>query len=100
MLHRDNAPAHTSLLIRGFLAKHETTALLSRFGPCGLFLFPNLKYTLKDPRFQTIEELEENSVRDLRAIPQNTFQDAFQNWEKRKRCIDSGGEYLEGDKSY
>ena len=36
---------------------------------------------------------------DLRAIPQNKFQDAFQNWKKRwERCIKSGGEYFEGDK--
>jgi hypothetical protein len=27
MLHADNAPAHTSLLIRQFLAKHETTVV-------------------------------------------------------------------------
>jgi hypothetical protein len=27
MLHHDNAPAHTSLLIREFLAKHETTVV-------------------------------------------------------------------------
>ena len=26
-------------------------------------------------RFQTVEEIEENSIRDLRAIPQNTFQE-------------------------
>jgi hypothetical protein len=38
-------------------------------------------------------------VRDLRAIPQNTFQDALQNWKKRwERCIKSGGEYFEVDK--
>jgi hypothetical protein len=43
-----------------------------------------------------IEELEENSLWDLCAVPQNTFQ----NWKKCwKRCIDSGGEYFEGDKS-
>jgi hypothetical protein len=33
------------------------------------FLFLKLKFTLKGRRFQTIEELEENSLRDLRAIP-------------------------------
>ena len=33
-------------------------------------------------------------------IPQNTFQDAFQNWKKSwELCINSRGEYLEGDKS-
>ena len=66
--------------------------------PADFFLFPNLKSSLKGRRFQTVEEIEENSTRDLRAIPQNTFQDAFQNWKKRwERCIKSGGEYCEGD---
>ena len=46
-----------------------------------------------------VEEIEENSIWDLCAISQNTFQDAFQNWKKRwERCIKSGGEYFEGDK--
>ena len=46
-----------------------------------------------------IEEVEENWTRGLRAIPQNKFQDAFQNWKKRwEQCIKSGGEYFEGDK--
>ncbi|GFG38446.1 hypothetical protein Cfor_02351, partial [Coptotermes formosanus] len=39
-----------------------------------------LKSTLKGHRFQTAEEIKENSLQDLRAIPQNTFQYAFQNW--------------------
>ena len=52
MLHHDNAPAHASLLIREFLTKHQTiavppAALLSRFGPCGLFLFPQVKILTK-----------------------------------------------------
>jgi hypothetical protein len=56
---------------------------------------------VKGRQFQTIEEIEENSLWDLHTIPQNVFQDAFQNWKKRwKRCIDSGGEYFEGGKSY
>jgi hypothetical protein len=54
------------------------TALISRFGLCGLPPPPpKLKSTLEGRRFQTIEEIEENSLRDLRAIPQNAFQDAF-----------------------
>jgi len=62
------------------------------------FLFLNLKSSLKGHRFQTVEEVEENSIWDLHAIPQNTFQDTFQNWKKRSEwCIKSGGEYFEGD---
>jgi hypothetical protein len=106
MLHHDNAPAHTLLLVWIFGEARDDcrppTTLLSRFGSFGLFfLFPKLKSTLKGHRFQTIEEIEENSLWDLRAIPQNVFQDAFQNWKIRwMGCIDSGGEYFEGHKSY
>jgi len=47
-----------------------------------------------------VEVIEENSIRDLSAVPQNTFQDAFQKWKKKRweRCIKSGEEYFEGDK--
>ena len=99
MLHHGNA----SLLIREFLTKHETTVVTQPPYSPGLalaefFLFLKLKSSLNGRQFQTVEGIEENSVRDLRAIPQNTLQDAFQNWKKRARCIKSGGEYFEGDK--
>jgi len=104
MLHHDNAPAHASLFTREFFTKHETTVVPQPpyspdLTPADFFLFPKLKSSLKGRRIQTVEEIEENSIRDLRAIPQNTFEDAFQNWKKRwERCIKSGGEYFEGDK--
>jgi len=104
MLHHDNAPAHAPLFIRAFLKKHETIVIPQTpsspdLAPAEFFLFLKLKSSLKVRRFQTVEEIEENSIRDLRAIPQNTFQDAFQYWKKRwERCIKSGGEYFEGDK--
>ena len=87
-LHHDNAPAHASLLIREFLAKQETIVVPQPpyspdLAPADFFLFPKFKSTLKGRRFQTIEEIKENSLQDLRAIPQNTFQDAFQNWKKK-----------------
>ena len=104
MLHHDNAPAHVSLLTREFLTKHEMTVVpqppyTQDLAPADFFSFPKLKSSLKGRRFQMVEEIEENSIRDHRAIPRNTFQDAFQNWEKRwARCIKSGGEYFEGEK--
>jgi hypothetical protein len=59
------------------------------------FLLPKLKSALKGSRFQTVEEIVENSLQDLRAFPQNTFHDAFQNWKKHGEwCVKSGGEYL------
>ena len=84
MLHHDNAPAHASLVIREFFTKHETTVVPQPpyspdLAPADFFLFLKLKSSLKGRRFQTVEEIEENSITDLRTIPQNTFQDAFQN---------------------
>jgi hypothetical protein len=90
MLHHNNAPAHMSLFVSEFLVKYETTVVpqllyFPDFTPANFVLFPRLKSTLKGCRFQTIEEIEENSPWDLSAIPQI----AFQNWKKRwKRCIE------------
>jgi hypothetical protein len=57
--------AHASLLIRSYLAKHQTTVLphpsySSVLSPAAFFLFPKLTTTFKGRRFQTIEEIQEN----------------------------------------
>jgi transposase len=92
-----------ALLIREFLTKHEATVVPQPpyspdLDPADFFLFPKLKSSLKGRRFQTKEEIEENSLWNLHAIPQNMFQDSFQNWKKQEWCIKRGGEYFEGDK--
>jgi len=74
ILHHDNAPAHVSLLIREFLTEHEMTVVPQPpyspdLAPADFFLFPNLKSSLKDHRFQTVEKKEENLIWDLRSIP-------------------------------
>jgi transposase len=103
MLHHDNAPAHASLLIRSYLAKHQTPVVphppySPDLAPADFFLFPKLKTTLKGRRFQTIEEIQENATIELRAITSSAFQEAFQKWKKRwERCIASRGDYFEGD---
>jgi len=42
------------------------------------FVFPKLKTTLKGRRFQTIEEIQENVISELRAITESAFLEAFQ----------------------
>jgi hypothetical protein len=43
-------------------------------------------------------EIQENTIRELRAITESAFQEAFQQWKKRwERCIASRGSYFEGD---
>jgi len=82
------------LLIRGYLAKHETSIV----PPADFFLFPKLKTNLKGRCFQTAEEMQENAIRELRAITESVFQEAFQQWKKRwERCIASRQDYFEGD---
>ena len=87
MLHHDNAPAHASF-IRNYLEKHQTSVVSHppyspNLAPAPFFLFPKLKATLKERRFQTTEEIQENATRELRAITESAFQEAFQRWKKR-----------------
>ena len=103
MLHHDNAPGHASLLIRSYLAKHQTSVVPQPpyspdLAPADFFLFSKLKTTLKTRRFQTIEEIQENAIREHPTITESAFQEAFQqrknSWE---RCIASRGDYFERD---
>jgi len=53
---------------------------------------------LKGRRFQTIEEIQENAIRELRGITESAFQEAFQQWKKHwEQCFASRGDYFEGD---
>jgi hypothetical protein len=88
-----------------FLAKNETTVvnpatLLSRFGFNGLFfLIPKLKSTLKGRRFDTFDEIQKNSKKELFAIPKEASQKAFQIWQERwERFVASERNYFQGDK--
>ena len=102
MLHHDNVPAHVSL-IGSYLAKHQISVVphppySPDLAPADFLLFSKLKTTLKGRRFQTIEEIQENVVRELRAITQCAFQEAFQQCKKCwVQCITSRGDYFEGD---
>jgi transposase len=104
VLHHDNAPAYSSSLVRNFLAKNETMVVPQPtyspdLAPADFFLFSKLKSTLKGRRFDTFDEIQKNSMRDLFAIPKEAFQKAFQNWQKRwERCVASEGNNFEGDK--
>ena len=101
-LHHENAPAQASLLIRSYLAKHHTSVVphppySPDLAPSEFFLFPKLETTLKGRRFQTIEESQENAIRELRAITESAFQEVFQQWKKRwERRIASRGDCFEG----
>lgn len=83
MLHHQSSPAHPAPLIRSYLPKQ---ASFIPHPPCSrdlsstdFFLFPELKTTLKEYRFQITDEIQEHVIRELRAITESAFQEAFQH---------------------
>jgi transposase len=76
VLHHDNAPTHSSFLVRNFLAKNETTVVLQPpyspdLAPADFFLFPKLKSTLNGRRFDTFDEIQKNLMKELFTIPES-----------------------------
>jgi hypothetical protein len=59
-LHHDNAPAHSLLVIQGFLAKHKIPLINQapyspNMAPWNFWLLPKLKMPLKGTRFESRE---------------------------------------------
>ena len=66
--------------------------------PFDFFLFPRMKRDLKGMSFQNVEEVRPKTTEALKAITLQEFQNCFEQWKKRwNKCIDSQGEYVEGD---
>ena len=78
VLHHDNAPAHTALSIREFLAK-ENIPVLSHppYSPdlalCDFCLFAKLKSKLKDHHFRMMENIQKIVTDELHALTENDF---------------------------
>ncbi|UYV78290.1 hypothetical protein LAZ67_16000864 [Cordylochernes scorpioides] len=104
LLHHDNDPAHTSLLLRDFLAKNNTLMMPQPpyspdLAPCDFFLFPKLKRPMKGRRYATLDEIKTASQEELKKILKNDFLKCFEDWKNRwHKCIISHGNYFEGDK--
>ena len=58
-----------------------------------------MKRDLKGKRFRNVEEVREKKTTEaLKAITLQEFQNCVEQWKKRwVKCIDSQGEYFEGD---
>ncbi|UYV76008.1 hypothetical protein LAZ67_13002114 [Cordylochernes scorpioides] len=104
LLHHDNAPAHTSLLARNFLAKNNTLMMPQPpyspdMTPCDFFLFPKLKRPMKGRRYAMLDEIKTASKEELKKIFKNDFLKCFEDWKNCwHKCIISHGDYFEGDK--
>lgn len=102
-LHHDNAASHTALVLRDFFAKNSTHIVPQQpyspdLAPFDFWLFSKLKRPLRGHRFESIDEIKSNSLRELKAIPEIDFNNCFEDWKKRwQKCILSEGDYFEGD---
>ena len=103
LLHHDNAPAHTSLIVREFLTKNNmTTVPHSAYSPdlasCNLYVFPKKKLRLKGLRFISIEEIQVESQQVLNTLMLEDFNECFQKWQNHwDCCTQAQGDYSEGD---
>ena len=93
-------PAHTSLLVRNFLANNNMVIMpqppyLPDFASC--VLFPKQKRSLKGRRFAMIDEIKTASLEELKTIPKSAYQECFKDWKKHwHKCIISEGVYFKG----
>jgi len=92
ILHQDNAPAHTALSVREFIANKQITVLEDPayspdLAPSDFFLFPKVKKILKGWHFDDSDEIRSNTTAAMKTILQNQFQNCFEGWTRRwHRC--------------
>lgn len=101
LLH-DNAPAHTAIRVRQFLAQHNVTVIdhppySPDLAPADFFLFPRLKSVLKGARFSDVDDIQESVTSVLKTIHKDAFSGSFQKlFERCKKCVERNGDYFEG----
>ena len=104
MLHHNNAPAHTALSIREFLAKKNIPVLphppySPDPAPCDFYLFCKLKLKLKGLHFGMMGNIQKVVTDELHTLTENDFRYCYDQWKKRNHCVTSQGSYFEGDNS-
>ena len=81
-----------------FLATKQITvfehpAYSPDLAPIDFFMFLKIKEILKGRHFDDIDNIRSNTTADLKAIPQNQFQNCFEGGTRHwHRCIASQGE--------
>ena len=82
---------------RVFLAKCQVIQMTQPcnspdLAPCDFWLFPKLKSPLKGKRFQITDEIKENMMGQLMAIPTEDFAECFEEWKRCwENCVRSQG---------
>jgi hypothetical protein len=98
---QDNAPSHSTLVVKTFLDKHGVVEIshppyCPYLAPADFFLFPTVKTSVKGKRFQDVEDIKKNVTAELNAVPSEAFADRFQKiFEQCNKCIQVSEDYFE-----
>jgi len=87
ILHHDNAPCHTSLLVLQFLSNKNITVCPHPpysldLAPCDFWLFPKVKMTKKGKRFESIQDIKAATTAQLKTLTKEDFQNCFRKWQE------------------
>jgi len=83
ILHHDNAPAHSALIVCEFLAQNFITALehppySPDLAPCDFFLFPKCKLVLRGWHLGDVMKIKSETTLMLKGLREEEFQGCFQ----------------------
>jgi hypothetical protein len=105
ILHHDNTPTHRAVTTNEFLVEHNISSLphppySPDLATCDLFLFPQLKKTVKGHQFDYVEEIQANTMRQLGALTKYDYQRCFRKWQEHwNKSIQAQGHNFKGDKT-
>ena len=103
VLHHDNAPGHTALSIREFLAKKKIPVLphppySPDLAPWDFYLFPKLKSKSKGHQFGTMEYIQKIVTDVLHTLTENEFRYCYDECKKRwNKSVTSQGSHFQGN---
>ena len=89
---------HVSCRVFGKTSNYPgASALLQpRFSNLWLQAFPQSKITFQGKRFQTVNEIQGNTMRQLMAIPRKDIAECFEQWKRCwENCVRSQAVYFE-----
>ena len=83
-----NAPAHSVIRVRQFLAQKIVVVFnhppySTDLAPADFFLFTRLKAAIKGARFMDVNVIKDRVTAVLRSIPQQAFADCFRKLYER-----------------
>lgn len=101
LFHHDNAPCHTSFVVQAKLDELGFQMISQPpyspdLAPSDFFLFPNFKRFLSGKRFNSNEEVKQETEQYFGGYPSTYFLEGIEKIENRwYRCIDLQGSYVE-----